>query len=131
MNIPEPIPEVSNILSGKVVKAALEVHTVLGPGLLESAYETCLVKELADQGITCRRQVPLPVKYKGVELEAGYRIDILVENKVIIELKTAERFMPVHSAQMMTYLRLSGCRVGLLLNFNVRSMKNGIKRVVV
>jgi GxxExxY protein len=131
IKIPDPIPEEINVISGKIVNAAITVHTILGPGLLESAYETCLEKELKDNGITCHRQVPLPVVYKDVELDAGYRIDLFAEERVIIELKSVERLMPIHEAQMLTYLRLSGCRVGLLLNFNVRSMKNGIKRVVI
>jgi GxxExxY protein len=118
-------------LTDQVIGGAIEVHRHLGPGLLESAYEACLCWELANRGLSCRRQVPLPVSYKGVRIELGYRIDILVENQVLLELKTVDKLSPVHSAQVITYLKLSGIRKGLLLNFNSLLMKDGISRFVV
>lgn len=117
-------------LTDRILGCAIEVHRTLGPGLLESAYEECLCYELAQAGIACKRQVPLPVRYKQVSLECGYRMDILTEDQVVVELKTVEKPLPVHDAQMLTYLRLSGCRVGLLMNFNVPVPRDGIKRLV-
>jgi GxxExxY protein len=114
----------------EIIGAAIEVHRELGPGLLESAYEICLAHELAARGLRVERQVPLPVRYKGVELDCGYRLDLVVEGAVIIELKAVKGFEPIHTAQLLTYLRLSDQRVGLLLNFNVALLKQGIKRVV-
>ena len=118
--------EIGEILLG----CAIKVHTALGPGLLESTYEACLIHELAKAGLKADRQVALPVVYDGVQLDAGYRIDILVANLVVVELKVAERILPLHSAQLLSYLKLGGKRLGYLLNFNVVHMRQGIKRVV-
>ena len=117
-------------LTEKIIGFAIEVHRQLGPGLLESAYEECLCCELREAGLTFRRQVPLPVIYKAVRLDCGYRIDIVVEEAVILELKTVERLIPIHEAQLLTYLRLSGLRTGLLLNFNSPVLRDGIRRMV-
>jgi len=117
-------------LSEKVIGLAIEVHRGLGPGLLESAYEECLCYELRQNAIEHRRQVALPVTYKDIALEVGYRLDIVVEQRLIVELKTVERLLPVHDAQLLTYLKLSGMRVGLLLNFNVAALRQGIRRLV-
>ena len=108
-----------NSLTEKTIGAAMEVHRVLGPGLLESAYEACLVYELAQQGLKVEQQKPLPLIYKGVHLDCGYRLDLLVENSVIIEIKTVDALSPIHEAQLISYHKLSGCLVGLLINFNV------------
>jgi len=116
---------------GKViVSEALKVHSALGCGLLESAYEVCLAYELAQQGLDVQRQVSLPVIYKGEKLDAGYRLDLLVENSVVVELKAVDKLLPLHTAQVLSYLKLSGCRLGYLLNFNVIHMRDGIKRIV-
>jgi GxxExxY protein len=120
-----------NSLTEKIIGAAMEVHRALGPGLLESAYEACLVYELAQQGLKVEQQKPLPLIYKGVHLDCGYRLDLLVENSVIIEIKTVDALSPIHEAQLISYLKLSGCLVGLLINFNVRLLKDGIRRFVV
>lgn len=117
-------------LTHKIIAGAIEVHRHLGPGLLESAYEECLCWELKQAGLAVDRQVPLPVTYKHVRLELGYRLDLLVENQVIVELKTSECLLPIHEAQLLTYLRLTGVRKGLLLNFNSAVLKDGIKRMV-
>ena len=117
-------------LSHEVIGAAIEVHRELGPGLLESVYEVCLSCELGLRGVTHQRQVPLPVVYKGRPLDADFKIDILIPGKLIIELKAVEKLIPVHEAQLLTYLRLSKIHVGLLLNFNVAILKNGLKRMV-
>lgn len=117
-------------LTDRIIGCAIEVHRTLGPGLLESAYEECLCYELAQSNIAFRRQVPLPVLYKEVKLDCGYRMDVVVEDRVIVELKTVERLAPVHDAQIITYLRLSGHPVGLLMNFNVPVLRDGIKRFV-
>jgi GxxExxY protein len=117
-------------LSNQVIGAAIEVHRVLGPGLLESIYETCLAYELTNRGIAFERQKPLPVAYKGQSLESGYRLDLLLEGIVIVELKSTEELNAVHEAQLLTYLKLSGCKLGLLINFNVTLLKNGIRRLV-
>ena len=114
----------------EIIGAAIEVHKVLGPGLLESAYEECLCRELILKNLFYQRQVPVPVDYKGVRLECGYQLDVLVENKVVIEIKSLENLMPVHKKQLLTYLRLLDKRLGLLINFNVPVLKNGVKRVV-
>lgn len=119
-----------NTLSQQVLDAAFRVHTSLGPGLLESAYEHCLCHELGKHGIRFVRQLQLPVVYDGVKVDAGYRIDILVEDSVIVEIKSLDSLLPIHEAQLLTYLKLSGKRLGLLINFNVRSLKHGIKRMV-
>ena len=117
-------------LTGKTLGAAIEVHASLGPGLLESAYEQCLCHELGLRGIAFERQVELPVKYKGVMLSCGYRLDLVVQDVIVIELKAVERLLPIHEAQLLTYLRLTGCRLGLLVNFGENLMKDGFKRVV-
>jgi GxxExxY protein len=117
-------------LTEQVIGLAIEVHRQLGPGLLESAYETCVCFELDCVGLKYRRQVPLPVTYKDVRLESGYRIDLVVDDRLVIELKAVDRLMPIHDAQLLTYLRLSGIRTGLLLNFNTALLKNGVRRLV-
>ncbi|MEO8147986.1 MAG: GxxExxY protein [Bacteroidia bacterium] len=117
-----------NQITEQILKCAFAVHSGLGPGLLESAYEACLFYELQQAGLFVERQKNLPLKYKDVRLDAGYRIDLMVENKIIIEMKAVEGFDDIHFAQVITYLKLSGCKIGLLLNFNVKSLKHGIKR---
>ncbi|MBP7997921.1 MAG: GxxExxY protein [Chloroflexi bacterium] len=117
-----------NQLTEKIIGAAIEVHRHLGPGLLESTYESCLVYELEQLGLIIEKQKPLPVVYKGLHIEQGYRLDLLVNEVAIVELKAVEVITPVHEAQILSYLKLSGCPVGLLLNFNVKLLKNGIKR---
>ena len=119
-----------NPLSNKIIGAAIEVHKTLGPGLLESAYEKCLCRELHLKNISFESQKPLPVHYKGDSLDCGYRLDIVVDNAIILELKTVEKIEPIHLAQMMTYLKLSNLQLGLILNFNTELMKDGIVRVV-
>jgi GxxExxY protein len=118
----------SNEITGQIIGAAIEVHKFLGPGLLESAYEACLVYELAQRKVKVERQKPLPVVYKNVKLDTGYRIDLLVENEVLVELKAVEFLLPVHEAQILSYMKLSECKLGLLINFNVKLLKQGIKR---
>ncbi|MBW6501576.1 MAG: GxxExxY protein [Bacteroidales bacterium] len=113
-----------------VLDCSFKIHTALGPGLLESAYEECLHYELIQSGLKVRKQNPLPLVYKEVKLEIGYRIDLLVEDSVIIEVKSVEALCDIHMAQVLTYLRLSGCKLGLLVNFNVTHLKDGIKRVI-
>ncbi len=117
-------------LSEKIIGAAIEVHKVLGPGLLESTYERCLVHELTLQGIYAERQRKQPIHYKGLEIDEGYRIDILVDGQIILELKVVDRLNKIHMAQLLTYMKLSGCHLGYLINFNVRLLKDGIKRMV-
>ncbi|HEX8463605.1 MAG TPA: GxxExxY protein [Abditibacterium sp.] len=119
-----------NILSGEVIDAAMDVHREIGPGLLESAYEECLCYELTERGIKFRRQVELPVRYKSVNLNCGYRLDIVIEDLIILELKAVASLEPIHTAQILTYLRLSGLSLGFLLNFNVPLLKDGVKRLV-
>ena len=119
-----------NKITETVIGAAMAVHKELGPGLLESAYEACMVFELADRGLAVEQQKPLQVKYRDVKLDCGYRLDLLVEGKVIVELKAVEKLEPIHEAQLLSYLKLSGCKVGLLINFNVRVLKLGIRRLV-
>ena len=119
-----------NLLTRKIIGAAIEVHRHLGPGLLESAYETCLAYELEQIGLTVERQKALPLVYKEIRLDQGYHLDLLVERTVIVELKVVERITPVHEAQVLSYLRFSGCEVGLLINFNVKLLKNGIRRFI-
>ena len=116
-----------NEISGQILDAAIKVHKELGPGLLESAYEACLAHELRKRGLKVLTQVGLPVIYDGVQLDVGYRIDVLVEDAVIIELKAAEHVLPLHEAQLITYLKLSDKRLGLLINFNVLRLKDGYK----
>ena len=119
-----------NDISGKIIGAAIEVHKKLGPGLLESAYEECLCCEMQLRGIEFKRQVPLPLNYKGVVLDCGYRLDLLVEDKVIVELKSIEGLEPIHEAQMLTYLKLRNAWLGLIINFNVIMLKDGVRRLV-
>ena len=119
-----------NKLSNKIIGAAIEVHKTLGPGLLESAYEQCLCHELTIRDISFERQKELPVVYKHVRLDCGYRLDILVEKNIILELKSCEKIEPIHKAQLLTYLKLSGKTLGLLMNFNTSVMKDGIIRIV-
>jgi GxxExxY protein len=119
-----------NQITHEILDSAYKVHTALGPGLLESSYQTCLVYELKKKGLKVEVEKPLPLIYEEVMMETGYRIDILVEDAVVIELKTVDAFADVHTAQVLTYLKLSGKKVGLLLNFYTKSLKNGIKRVV-
>ncbi len=116
-------------LTEKVIGGAIEVHRALGPGLLESVYEECLCHELFSANLAFRRQAELPVAYKNVKLDVGYRLDIVVENSLVLEIKAVEKMLPIHEAQLLTYLRLSGCRTGLAINFNVPVLKNGIKRM--
>ncbi len=120
-----------NEITYEIIGAAIEVHRLLGPGLLESAYEECLAKELALRRLNVERQKPVPVVYKDVKLECGYRIDLLVENRVVVELKSIESLAAIHEAIILTYLRLSGRRLGLLINFNVNVLKDGIKRYII
>ena len=121
---------IENELSKKIIGCAIEVHKQLGPGLLESAYQECLYYELKQAGFMVRKEKPMPIVYKEVKLDHGYRIDLLVEEKVVIEIKTVESFTDVHLAQILTYLRLGDYRLGLLLNFHTTTLKNGIKRVI-
>lgn len=122
------VPE--NQISEQVIGAAIEVHRHLGPGLLESAYQQCLAHEMSLRGLAFEREKALPVYYKGVSLDCGYRVDFLVEGKVLVELKATEALLPVHSAQVLTYLKLTACRLGLLINWNVPVLRDGIRRVV-
>ena len=117
-----------NELTKQIIGAAIEVHRHLGPGLLESAYEACLAYELRELGLRFERQKPLPLEYKEINLDHGYRVDLLVEDKVVVEVKVVDRIAPTHEAQVLSYLRFSGCGIGLLLNFNVRLLKDGIRR---
>jgi GxxExxY protein len=117
-------------LSKQVIGYAIEVHRVLGPGLMESAYRRCLVHELQSNGLTCVSEQPVPVRYKGLTLDCGYRIDLLVENGLILELKCVEKLQPIHEAQLLTYMKLAGIGIGLLINFKVTQLKNGLKRFV-
>lgn len=117
-------------LTERIIGAAIEVHRALGPGLLESAYEACLCHELSKQGISFAQQAEMPVVYAGERIDCGYRLDLVVEGSVIVELKSVDDFAPIHEAQLLTDLRLSGLKVGLLINFNVKLLKDGIKRRV-
>jgi GxxExxY protein len=119
-----------NNLSFKIIGLACSVHSQLGPGLLESTYESCLEYELIKSKLNVQRQKALPVIYKGLQLKAGYRIDLLVENQIILEIKSVDKIAPIHRAQLMTYLKLSNIKIGLLLNLNVQSMKSGINRII-
>lgn len=122
--------ETLNNISGQIIKGAIEVHKQLGPGLLESTYEGCLIYELVDSGLSVQSQVPFPVKYKGKLIDIGYRVDLLVEGIVVVELKSVERLLPIHSTQILTYLKLNGLKVGLLINFNAQKIKDGIRRFI-
>jgi GxxExxY protein len=119
-----------NQITEKIIGAAIEVHKELGPGLLESAYEVCLSFELEKIGMKVEKERPLPVVYKGITLDQAYRLDLIVNKLVVIELKSVDSLLPIHAAQMLSYLKLSGCTVGLLINFNVEKLKDGIKRIV-
>jgi GxxExxY protein len=123
-------PVLENEITEKVIGAAIEVHRLLGPGLLESAYEECLCYELSQLGVPFQRQVQVPVAYKGLKLDCGFKLDLLVGDAVIVELKAVDDLLPVHKAQLLTYLKASRKRVGLLINFNVPVLKNGLKRMV-
>jgi GxxExxY protein len=118
-----------NQLTGEVINAAIEVHKTLGPGLLESIYEECLCHELGLRRIPYERQKELPIEYKGVKLNCIYRLDIIVDNQLLLEIKACEALLPIHEAQLLTYLKLTGLRLGLLINFNVPMLKDGIKRI--
>lgn len=122
--------EVKDPLTGRIISAAIEVHKALGPGLLESVYETCLCRELQLRGLVFERQKTLPVSYKGVRLDTGLRMDLVVEDSVVVELKCVDAIAPIHEAQLLTYMRLSGIRTGLLLNFYCPKMMDGVKRMV-
>jgi GxxExxY protein len=117
-------------ISREIIGAAIDVHRMLGPGLLESAYATCLQHELLQRGLKVVRELPVPIRYKGITLDCGYRLDLLVEESVVVEVKAVDALAPIHQAQLMSHLRLCGLRVGLLINFNVRMLKHGLKRVV-
>ena len=117
-------------LSNRVIGSAIEVHRELGPGLLESTYEQCLAHELKLNGITFRLQAPQPVDYKGIRLDCGYRVDVLVEDSLVLELKSVDEIKGIHQAQLLTYMKLAGVNTGLLINFNVTQLKNGIRRFV-
>ena len=121
---------VQDQITEKIIGAAMKVHSALGPGLLESAYQACLLYELKEQGLNVESEVVLPVVYEGKEIDAGYRLDLLVEDQVIVELKSVEKTLPIHEAQLITYLKLSGCKVGLLINFNVKHLRDGLTRRV-
>jgi GxxExxY protein len=118
-------------LTGRILGCAYTVHSALGPGLLEKTYEECLYYELRQNGFVVEKQKEIPLKYKDIWLEVGYRLDLLVENRIILELKAIESLHPVHVAQILTYLKLTGCQIGYLINFNVQSLKYGIKRFIV
>lgn len=119
-----------NTITREIIGAAIEVHSAFGPGMLESAYEKCLVYELAERGFNVESQVVLPLKYKRITIDAGYRLDVRVEKQVVVEVKAVDEVHPVHKAQLLCYMRLSGCKVGLLLNFNERLLVNGITRMI-
>ncbi len=125
----EEIPEATNLVAKEIVDAAYAVHSQLGPGLLEGVYEACLAYELQKRGLRLERQLVLPVRYESVQLDAGLRLDLLVEQCVIVELKAVERILPVHKAQVLTYLKLTNKRLGLLINFNVPAIRSGIARI--
>jgi GxxExxY protein len=124
------MPLLHEELTGSILNCAYKVHSALGPGLLESAYEECLYYELEKAGLAVNKQKPMPLVYEERKLDLGYRIDLIIESKVIVEIKSVDAVNPVHLAQLMTYLKLSGCRIGFLINFNVLSLKEGIKRVI-
>ncbi len=117
-------------IAGQIVDAAIKVHTALGPGLLESAYQGCLIHELRKGGLKTESELSLPIRYDGIRIDSGYRIDLLVEDKIIVEHKTVDQILPIHVAQLLTYLKLSGCPLGFLLNWKVRRMKDGIRRMI-
>jgi len=119
-----------NAISKHVIDSAMKVHTVLGCGLLENVYEICLAHELAKRGLGVRKQVVMPIRYEGVALDAGYRLDLLIDEKVVVEIKAVEKMLPLYTAQLLTYLKLGGYKLGLLLNFNTVHLRDGIRRVV-
>ncbi|MHB0874411.1 MAG: GxxExxY protein [Anaerolineae bacterium] len=119
-----------NELSRTIIGSAIAVHRELGPGLLESAYEACLAYEISSRGLAVEQQKPLPLTYRGLTLDCGYRLDLLVENSVVVEVKAIDALAPIHTAQILSYLRLLDCRLGLLINFNVEVLKDGVRRVV-
>jgi len=119
-----------NEISGKIIGSSFKVHSFLGPSLLESSYKECLFYELTKSGLFAEKEKPLPLIYEEIKLDIGYRLDLFVENKVVVEIKSVEAFTDVHNAQVLTYLKLSGCKVGLLINFNVANLKKGIKRLI-
>ena len=116
-------------ITGSIIGAAIEVQRALGPGLLESAYEACLSFELSDRGLGVERQCPMPVSYRGIQIDVGYRMDLLVDELVVVELKAVDRLLPIHKAQLLSYLKLADLRLGLLINFNVKVLKDGIRRL--
>ena len=119
-----------NEISGIILDRCIHIHRILGPGLLESVYESVLSHDLARKGLTCERQIPIPVSYEGMNLELGFRADLIVEQKILVELKSVETIHPVHKKQVLTYLRLTGLKLGLLINFNVNLVKTGLIRIV-
>jgi GxxExxY protein len=119
-----------NRITEAIIGSAIRVHKALGPGLLESAYETCTAYELVDKGLRIEQQKPLPLVYKQVRLDCGYRVDLFVEEKVIVEIKAVDLLLPIHKAQLLSYLKLTGCKMGLLINFNVKLLTDGIVRVI-
>lgn len=125
----DPIPDVANRAAAATIHAALRVHSSLGPGLLESVYETCLAHELAKAGHRVERQVSVPITYDGLRIDAGLRLDLVVDDALVVELKAVEVMLPVHHAQVLTYLKVTGHRLGLLINFNVPRLKDGIRRL--
>jgi GxxExxY protein len=127
----EGLPETVEALARTVIDAGLKVHRSLGPGLLESAYEHCLAHELQARGLSLKRQLALPIVYEGLTLDAGYRLDLLVEDTIVVEVKTVEALTRLHEAQLLTYLRLSGRRLGYLMNFNVTLFKQGLRRLLI
>jgi len=129
MGEPQSLRDRLNALTEALIGAAVDVHRALGPGLLESAHEACLACELAQRGVDVERQKALPLSYREVRLDCGYRLDLLVGGAVVVEVKAVDRLLPIHESQLLSYLRLSGCRVGLLINVNVRLLTSGIKRI--
>lgn len=119
-----------NEITERIIGSAITVHRELGPGLLESAYEACLIYELVESGLKVENQKALPIRYRGVQLDCGYRIDLLVDKQIVVELKSVEKIEPIHEAQLLSYLKLSGYKVGLLINFNTKLLKNGIRRFI-
>ena len=130
LGMPRESWSAENVLTDKIIGAAIEVHRHLGPGLLEAVYEECLCYELSQVGLTFQRQVHLPINYKGIKFESAYKMDLVVEDAIVIEIKAIEELLPVHAAQLLTYLKSSNKRVGLLINFNVPILRNGLKRIV-
>lgn len=129
-NAGEAMRLVHSEVTGRVLAAAFEVQRELGPGLLESVYKACLARELADDGLRVRQEVPIPVHFKGISIDCGFRADMIVDEAVILELKAVERLLPIHDSQLLTYLKLSSLRVGLLINFNAAPLRTGIRRLV-